>query len=338
MASPLKNIRPRNNQSAPELDCNRRPLGAIATPAPPSIMSEGMRKRTATDRTRQYLALEAAGWTFAVPVDDVVRVLRFSDLGGRGRTRSRATSAKDSVTVLRASDWFGAPPGPTQQSVLVQLRHELSDYCLEVEHALQVFQMRPEEMREADLGIWHGGTEAVLGYCPWSKLAPYLVRGALTANNVARARLARLGPLRVDEGRLYAGQTRLSGTHELVDSVMSTTQFGCTLFLGDVRISTTATRAGSAVRAFGTRAGAEVTRTVLEQGREFRGVTQTIGKEWAVVYRPLLDHNHRIIGMCGTFREVSAQLFPVLHAASVVQALSSGGQYSLKALSSEKAS
>ena len=58
--------------------------------------------------------------------------------------------------------------------------------------------------------------------------------------------------------------------------------------------------------AIGTCASDEVSRLVLEEGGTFRGMTNTLGRSYAIVYVPLLDDDRRRIGMLAAYRELIA--------------------------------
>lgn len=118
-----------------------------------------------------------------------------------------------------------------------------------------------------------------------------------------RAALDGLGPLRVDGDRLFAGEHCLNGRQELVETIAKECHCGCTIFLGNVRIATTAREKGEAGPAVGTRANEEITERVFGRGEDFRGVTTTIGREWVIVYEPLDDAEGRRIGMLAAYRE-----------------------------------
>lgn len=158
----------------------------------------------------------------------------------------------------------------------------------------------------------------IAGFAPLLCLANHLVTGAVGPNVLAQSLLAGLGPLRLDGADFYAGSTRLNGNTEIVDQVLAETGYGCTAFARDVRVATTASELGSTRRALGTRANATVTRVTLKGGREFRGTTRTIGKDWAIVYRRLRDSGRATVGMLATFCEVSAHVFPLLDPAAML--------------------
>lgn len=123
---------------------------------------------------------------------------------------------------------------------------------------------------------------------------------------LARKLLAAVGPVRVDGGSLFAGDTLLNGNNAIVDAVYDATLFGCTIFLGNVRIATRAVARGEKDRALGTRTNDEVTKLVFEDGGTFRGTTVTLGKTWVIVYEPLNDADGRRVGMVAAWRELVA--------------------------------
>lgn len=124
----------------------------------------------------------------------------------------------------------------------------------------------------------------------------------------AQALLDKEGPLERRGDKLYAGATLLNSSTAIVDAVQAATGFGCTIFLDNVRIQTTAVAKNGTGRALGTRANAEVTEKVFRQGGNFRGVTETIGRDWVIHYTPLRDPNGDIVGMLATFRELEQLL------------------------------
>ncbi len=122
--------------------------------------------------------------------------------------------------------------------------------------------------------------------------------------SLARTELMAKGPLKLRDGELYAGDFRVDESTEIVDTVLQATGFGCTIFLEDRRIATTATAAHQTQRALGTRANPEVRDAVFDRGEVFRGVTTTIGKDWVIVYTPLVASEGQRIGMLASFREL----------------------------------
>ena len=126
------------------------------------------------------------------------------------------------------------------------------------------------------------------------------------ATGMAHKLIAAEGPVRVDGDQLFAGDTLLNGHTAIVDAVYDATLFGCTIFLGNVRIATRAVAKGQKERALGTRTNDEVTKLVFEDGGTFRGTTVTLGKTWVIVYEPLDDADGRRVGMVAAWRELVA--------------------------------
>ena len=112
------------------------------------------------------------------------------------------------------------------------------------------------------------------------------------------------GPITVKDGVMRAGRRVLNDDNRIVDQVEESTRFGCTIFLGNVRIATTAVAKGASGRAIGTQANAEITELVYQRGETFRGQTTTIGRDWAIVYVPLDDVDGQRVGMLAAYREI----------------------------------
>lgn len=115
--------------------------------------------------------------------------------------------------------------------------------------------------------------------------------------------LAFKGEIRISGSQLFAGEHLLNGSTDFVDHIKSQTGFGSTIFLENRRISTTATAANSNQRAIGTSANAMITKRVYEDGETFIGVTETIGKDWLIIYEPLNDSHGKRVGMIALFKE-----------------------------------
>ncbi len=130
------------------------------------------------------------------------------------------------------------------------------------------------------------------------------IKAARHAVALARRLLAEHGPLHVKGDEMFAGATLLNGDESIVDAVYEETLFGCTIFLGPVRIATRATAKGTSRRALYTRANDMIIAHVLEGGEVFAGQTETLGKSWAIVYEPLDDAQGHRIGMIAGYREL----------------------------------
>jgi cob(I)alamin adenosyltransferase len=139
---------------------------------------------------------------------------------------------------------------------------------------------------------------------PWIPAdAPHFdgLRGSMTLIHFL---LRREGPIRVTADQLFAGERLLNGDTALVDAVKAETGFGCTIFLGNRRVSTNATADGDSARALDTTANEMITRRVLEEGKTFQGLTKTLNKDWVILYVPLRDPFGLIVGMLATYQEL----------------------------------
>ena len=261
--------------------------------------------KTAT--TRSYVAFEQGSNCFGLPLANVRRVARHGHVNEAGSTQV-ACVGTGSFPVLDLGWVLGASQLSEDARYWAVLRSNSGDCVVIVDKALGVFNLDPRDIRSAPPWI----PRVTAGFAPLLSLGRLLSAGAVRANIIAQSAIASLGPLLVNDGKLTAGSTLLNGTTEIVDRVKATTQYGCTIFAHNVRVSTTATQLGSSRRAIGTRANALVTEVTLDRGREFRGTTRTLGKDWTIVYRPLRKSNQDVVGMVATFREVSHKLFPLL--------------------------
>jgi PAS domain S-box-containing protein len=126
---------------------------------------------------------------------------------------------------------------------------------------------------------------------------------AENAIKYTRDLLNKNGRIKRTTNGLSAGTTSLNNSTKIVNKVKDITGFGCTIFSGDVRISTTASAIGSDELAIGTRSNKTVAKQVYGLGETFKGVTETIGKEWLIIYEPLRDENGQLVGMIAVFKE-----------------------------------
>jgi methyl-accepting chemotaxis protein len=86
-------------------------------------------------------------------------------------------------------------------------------------------------------------------------------------------------------------------SHEFVDGIKSLLGVECTLFKGDMRVTTTILKADGS-RGVGTRMdNPAVISTVLEKGGTFVGRNKILGRDFTTSYTPLRDAAGRIIGM-----------------------------------------
>jgi len=128
------------------------------------------------------------------------------------------------------------------------------------------------------------------------------------------------GQWHVDGGILYKGATRLNDNDEIVDYISELTGDTCTIFLGDKRVATTV-RSEGGQRAIGTTASDAVKQTVLQNGGEYMGEANVVGKTYQTAYKPIHDGNSNIIGMIyvGAPKEFYRQLlYGTLTSVSIV--------------------
>lgn len=135
----------------------------------------------------------------------------------------------------------------------------------------------------------------------------YTLEQAEKAIDYAESLIAENGPLNLRHGNLYAGNNSLH-QNALVDRVERFTGFGCTIFLGDERISTTAKTKNSGKRALATKANHKIIQSVLRGGKTFKGVTNTIGKNLLVIYKPLTFENSETAGMLAVYKDYDVHL------------------------------
>lgn len=104
------------------------------------------------------------------------------------------------------------------------------------------------------------------------------------------------GPWAVEGDVLSKGEHVISGDDALVDRIKSLTGAATTLFAHNKRVATTVTRKDGA-RAVGTTASLEVSKVVLNEGRDFQGGAMVVDEPYLTAYTPLRDARGRIIGM-----------------------------------------
>lgn len=103
-----------------------------------------------------------------------------------------------------------------------------------------------------------------------------------------RAALAKLGPPRLAEGKLFFGETCLHGNTEIVDSIRAAHGGTATIFLRDERIATNVTQPNGQ-RAVGTRlAPGPAHQALFTRKVAYRGEAQILGQDYYSYYEPLL--------------------------------------------------
>ncbi|MFT4600331.1 MAG: PAS domain S-box-containing protein [Arenicella sp.] len=112
------------------------------------------------------------------------------------------------------------------------------------------------------------------------------------------------GDFQVINDELYAGAISLHAS-PIVDYVEHYTGFGCAIFKGNERVSTTFQEEGSNELTIGSQANDEITDLVIDHGNEFEGISETIGKSRLVYYKPLFGPNNESVGMVSVFKDYS---------------------------------
>lgn len=104
------------------------------------------------------------------------------------------------------------------------------------------------------------------------------------------------GSWRLDNGYLYKGDVRINNNNEIVDYISELTGSSSTIFLGNKRVATTIKK-HDGQRAVGTHASEEVSKRVLNQGKEYIGEAEVVGQTYQTAYKPIYDDNGNIVGM-----------------------------------------
>ncbi len=106
-------------------------------------------------------------------------------------------------------------------------------------------------------------------------------------------------PVSGPDGEVLGALVRVSPvarTSSLVDEIVSGTDAHATIFQHEVRVSTTVKNAEGRI-AYGTVVSDAVRETVIESGREYRGLAQVVGTDTFTAYDPITDHTGKTIGM-----------------------------------------
>jgi diguanylate cyclase (GGDEF)-like protein len=121
----------------------------------------------------------------------------------------------------------------------------------------------------------------------------------LTANmRVAWHLLNALGPPRLQDGQLYAGQTRLEGNTALVDEVQRLVGDEASIFRDDIRVATTIrVESGDGARAVGARLLQSAARAAeLRAGVALHGSVDIPGEPYFAAYDPIKAADGSVIG------------------------------------------
>ncbi|HHW41045.1 MAG TPA: histidine kinase [Syntrophomonadaceae bacterium] len=104
------------------------------------------------------------------------------------------------------------------------------------------------------------------------------------------------GSWHVKDGVLYKGKVKINNNFFIVDYIEKLTGDTCTIFLDNVRVTTTI-REKNGNRAVGTQASQEVTNKVLGARQEYVGEAEVVGKLYQTAYKPIMDEGGKVIGM-----------------------------------------
>ena len=112
-----------------------------------------------------------------------------------------------------------------------------------------------------------------------------------------RERIKDLGPIHVENGKLFAGKAGAAELQDLLDRTVRSIHRTGGIFIGNVRVASTAVKAdgthpiGEAVN------DPEILDPVLRQGRETFFYSVVTGATNVVSYQPLLDQSGAVVGM-----------------------------------------
>ncbi|KAA0681447.1 methyl-accepting chemotaxis protein [Roseomonas genomospecies 6] len=103
---------------------------------------------------------------------------------------------------------------------------------------------------------------------------------------------------RVQDGKLYAGNTVLNDNNEVVDRIARIGGGGvASVMMGDTRVATNVIKPDGS-RAIGTRLGpGPVSDAVLRDGKPYYGVNEVLGETYFTAYEPIRDAKGAVIGV-----------------------------------------
>lgn len=103
------------------------------------------------------------------------------------------------------------------------------------------------------------------------------------------------GDWNIVQDKLYKGDKLINDDNELIDIISKQTESPATIFLKDIRITTSIEENGK--RAVGTKLSEEVAKVVLKEGKEFIGEADILGKSYITKYTPIKNNQGEIIGI-----------------------------------------
>lgn len=105
------------------------------------------------------------------------------------------------------------------------------------------------------------------------------------------------GEWRVEEDKLYKGETLINNNHQLVDKIGQLTNGDTvTIFLGNTRVATNVILEDGK-RAIGTQVSDEVARKVLDENQIYLGQADVVGNTYQTAYMPIHDSDGEVIGI-----------------------------------------
>ncbi len=97
---------------------------------------------------------------------------------------------------------------------------------------------------------------------------------------------------------LYKGETQISGANDIIDQITENTDILASFFANELRVATNAKDEAGA-RLIATNVASEVEQTVLENGEDFLGKTDIMGRSVIAYYTPLMNADGEILGIWG---------------------------------------
>jgi methyl-accepting chemotaxis protein len=104
------------------------------------------------------------------------------------------------------------------------------------------------------------------------------------------------GDWSVKDGQLYKGDKVINNDFTVVDEVKELTGSIATIAAGDTRVSTNLLNADGN-RAVGTKITESISKIVLNEGKEYIGESDLLGKKFKVQYSPIKDGQGKVIGI-----------------------------------------
>ncbi len=103
------------------------------------------------------------------------------------------------------------------------------------------------------------------------------------------------GDWNIREDKLFKGDKLIEGEEEIVDKIKKETGAAATIFRGDTRVATCVKKQEK--RAIGSKASSKVIETVINEGKDFVGDAEVVGKINKTKYSPIKNKDGKVIGM-----------------------------------------